>query len=568
MQLSSGKIISNPSDNPIIASRALRFRTNVTEIEQFSRNTNQAISWMEVSEEHLNNQSQILSRARSELLVQGASSTYTWQNRQTITRVIELMFDQMHTEMNGTFAGRYVFSGFRTDQPPIITNNNLTTAVPPNTVDYDIHKMINRRDINQTGSLYWQHPGDPSAIPPVDPHLVKVASQPWLDRPDRDTANWEAGAGVEIVPADINIVKLPYHQADNRNMTTPDIPGFSVVRMNLAGQTLDPAGTGVTNPYTAAVPGTIIFIEDTGELIIDSADLDRFGTGAPAVAARAEFINLPAMGHPGGATIVVNGAQFTMPPFATPNGLASSLHGVSIAGSNPPASFVDIGGSLFIVADTAGSSAINFTSDEFDVFAIPGSPARVGVPVQYRIDGTFAGELNPRIFFHTADRTAGLTFSQENQEIQFELGTNVHLTINTQARHAYPWQMFADMQAFLGWVNSVSITEGLTAEEQAMEQAFFGEMLYTKFTNLMSHMDVHIQTTTTEFTALGARMERMEMISERLLENRDTFRALRDQNENVDYLEVMMRLNAMEAVFQAALQAGARISQLSLANFI
>jgi len=459
MQLSSGKIIQNPSDNPIVASRALRFRTNVSEVEQFMRNTNQAISWMEVSEEHLNNQSDILTRTRSELLVQGASSTYTFQNRQTITRVIELMFDQMHTEMNGTFAGRYIFSGFRTDQPPILTNNNLTTTVPPNTVNYEIHKNIHMRDFQEIGSLYWR---DPSG------ELHVIASPNWLNRPDRNDANWETG--LNVTETNIHVMRLPFNHVDGqRGMSTPNFAfpaGFT--------PTVERAyTTDATNPYDVPA-GTVRFIADTGEIVINSADAHHFAGG--------------------------------------------------------------------------------------------------GVNISYGIDGTFRGELNPRIFFHTIDHTTTppTTFSQDNQEIQFELGTNVHLTINTEARNAYPWQLFADMKAFIDWVNGVHITDdpNMTAEEIAHENAFFSEMLYSKFTNLMGRMDGHMQQTTTEFTALGARMERMDMISDRLMENRDTFRALRDQNENVDYLEVMMRLNATEAVFQAALQAGARISQLSLANFI
>ena len=72
----------------------------------------------------------------------------------------------------------------------------------------------------------------------------------------------------------------------------------------------------------------------------------------------------------------------------------------------------------------------------------------------------------------------------------------------------------------------------------------------------------------TEFTTLGSRMNRIEMIGDRLEENEDTFRALMSDNENVDYVEAMMRLTAAEAVFQAAMNVGARVAQLSLVNFV
>jgi len=470
MQLASGKVIQSPSEDPVIASRALRFRTNVTEIQQFQRNTTQAISWMEVSEQHLHNITNIMTTKRSELMVQAASSTYTFENRQTTTRVMELLFDQIHTELNGTYAGRYIFSGFRTDQPPIMTQNNLSTTIPLNTVDYDISMTIHRRDMRDAGALYWRDPGTPPGTntPPV---LVKIASDEWLNRPDRDVTNWDADVINVTVDHDtnINIMRLPYNNTATRTMTPPvltTIPGG----VNIPVVTRPMDGTN-GNPYIP-VAGSVTWIPETGELIVHNDQLPLFE------------------GH--------------------------------------------------------------------------------GVNVEFNLNGVYQNELNPRIFFETTDNISGIHFGQNNQEIQFELGTNVHLTINTEARNAYPWQLFADMHSLIEWVNGVYITESPPAsyEEQARERAFFNEMLHTKFSDIMARLDIHMQTTTTEFTALGASMERMEMIAVRLDENEDTFRMLRDQNENIDYIEVIMRLNAAEAVFQAAMQVGARISQLSLVNFI
>ena len=50
-QVATGKKISVPSDDPIVAARALKLRTDVSEIEQFKRNTEDAISWLEITED-------------------------------------------------------------------------------------------------------------------------------------------------------------------------------------------------------------------------------------------------------------------------------------------------------------------------------------------------------------------------------------------------------------------------------------------------------------------------------------------------------------------------------------
>lgn len=481
MQLASGKIIQRPSDNPIVASRALRFRTNVTEVQQHQRNVAQAQSWMEVSEQHLHNITEILTGTRSDLLVQGASGTYTFQNRQSIVTVAELMFQQIKTELNGTFAGRYVFSGFRTDQPPIITQNNLHSP-GTNDLEFAISKYVNHTNIQDAEVVFWRNP---NSTPPYQ--LEVIATHEWLNRSDRtQDANWEDQApDIELLGPlgnatdrqGINILRLPYNRVYDDTTNPPTvIRNFTLPVFSNNMPVTEMSINGPDNPFEAAFLNGAgpVFIPETGELLIPEDYMAAFRAG--------------------------------------------------------------------------------------------------DVRMEYTINGVFQDELNPVVFFDTHRTLNGTTieFYQNNQELRFEMGVNTHLTINTQARDVAPWQMFADMSSLIRWTNQIANRPDLdtNSEVAARERAFFGEQLYTKFTNTMARLDNHMQTTTTEFTALGSRMQRMEMISVRLDENEDTFRALRDENENIDYIEVLMRLNAAEAVFQAAMQVGARVNQLSLVNFI
>ena len=51
-QMSSQKKINRPSDDPVVAIRALRLRSNVTEITQYySKNIPDAESWLKVTED-------------------------------------------------------------------------------------------------------------------------------------------------------------------------------------------------------------------------------------------------------------------------------------------------------------------------------------------------------------------------------------------------------------------------------------------------------------------------------------------------------------------------------------
>ena len=60
-QYSTGKKIQKPSDDPIIAVRALKLRTNLSEITQYvEKNIPDALSWMDTTESSLGVVNEIL----------------------------------------------------------------------------------------------------------------------------------------------------------------------------------------------------------------------------------------------------------------------------------------------------------------------------------------------------------------------------------------------------------------------------------------------------------------------------------------------------------------------------
>lgn len=115
-QLSTGKKISLPSDDPIIASRSLKLRTDVAEINQFKRNVNDAMSWLEITETTLKQIGDIMQRVR-ELTVDAAHETKTPDDMDKIKTEIEQLKTQMTHLANTTYSGRYIFSGYKTDRP-------------------------------------------------------------------------------------------------------------------------------------------------------------------------------------------------------------------------------------------------------------------------------------------------------------------------------------------------------------------------------------------------------------------------------------------------------------------
>ncbi|MGE5328920.1 MAG: flagellar hook-associated protein FlgL [Deltaproteobacteria bacterium] len=123
-QLATGKKIATPSDDPIVASRALKMRTDVAEITQYGKNVEDASSWMSITESTLTNMNDILQRAR-ELAVEGANGTLSSEDTRSISTEIKQLRNQFIQLSNTTYAGRYVFSGFKTDQKLVDENTGF-----------------------------------------------------------------------------------------------------------------------------------------------------------------------------------------------------------------------------------------------------------------------------------------------------------------------------------------------------------------------------------------------------------------------------------------------------------
>jgi flagellar hook-associated protein 3 FlgL len=137
-QLSTGKKIQRPSDDPVVAMKGMYYRTSLTEIEQYQRNLSEIYTWMDNSESALDHATQVLQRAR-ELVVQGKNGTLTPQDQQAIAREIEQLKKDLVQVANTKVAGKYIFNGTNIAQAPVIEQNSPNAPiVQSNTDDFVI----------------------------------------------------------------------------------------------------------------------------------------------------------------------------------------------------------------------------------------------------------------------------------------------------------------------------------------------------------------------------------------------------------------------------------------------
>lgn len=114
-QLSTGKKVRRPSDDPVGTTRIIKIKSDIAENVQFKENARDAKSWINISETSLMDTKSILQRIR-ELAVQGANDTYTEKETDKIAKEIDQLLEELIVNANSTMAGRYIFSGFNTDK--------------------------------------------------------------------------------------------------------------------------------------------------------------------------------------------------------------------------------------------------------------------------------------------------------------------------------------------------------------------------------------------------------------------------------------------------------------------
>ncbi len=115
-QLSSGKRVNRPSDDPLGAMRSQQLYNRLSRTGQYQRNGTYAKSWLNMTETSLSQASNILIRLK-ELAVAQASDQYENSDRVGAAREVETIRDELLGIANTKLGGRSIFAGHKTTDP-------------------------------------------------------------------------------------------------------------------------------------------------------------------------------------------------------------------------------------------------------------------------------------------------------------------------------------------------------------------------------------------------------------------------------------------------------------------
>lgn len=510
--MSTEKKITRPSDDPVIAIRALRLRTSVSELTQFyEKNAPDANSWLNVTGKSLSTVTDVLTDMTKQAN-KGANKDLGPEDLEIIIEQMKSLRDEFYATGNVDYAGRYVFTGYRTD-----TTMSFTKEIEEAPEGYPSYKITEQNTIQDFDILNY----------------TDIGKLGGLNKSNYTDTHYDNATEQDIRNGDIHRMRLSY---DDLVGTAPDAATGAFAEGDL---TIMVAGTAFAttvqtvplaqDPYlkamndNAAQADSVIFIPETGELLFSDK----------AYAALEAQVNA--------ADGTETEIQFTYTKNQWKDGDLRPEHYFACEetnldeGGNPKTIHynqkLDAGSGLY-VPDTGKRQTI-----EYDV----GYNQKIQV-------NTTADE----VFTHGLDRDIddlelALKDLKEMDAVRKDMET-----------------LFKEQE------EGTAAYDDLKKKYDASEKAYsyLREKIHNMFGGTITKVQGYLDDTNVAITDNGTRSQRLSLVSNRLMDQRTTFKTLQSENEDADIAEVAVQLTSTELTYEAALMATGKIMQTSLMNYI
>ncbi|MEK3967335.1 MULTISPECIES: flagellar hook-associated protein FlgL [Paenibacillus] len=166
LQLSSGRKINKPSDDPVGITYSLRYRAELSSNEQYTKNVDSALSWLDYNDTVLGQAGDVVQKIR-ELSVQAATGTNPQSALDSINEELMQLKEQLVDISNSTLNGKYIFNGEQYSTKPydfvLGTDGTYDVSKPITTDTGQIQFIVGegvRMPISKTGNDVFGNTGD------------------------------------------------------------------------------------------------------------------------------------------------------------------------------------------------------------------------------------------------------------------------------------------------------------------------------------------------------------------------------------------------------------------------
>lgn len=250
-QITTEKKITRPSDDPVIAIRALRLRGTLSELTQYhDKNASDAESWLKVTEGALDTAVGIIGDMY-EQCNKGASDDMNVENRKAMLTALKNLQSEFYSAGDVDFAGRNVFTGYRTSTKLTFQEDTSRT--------YRITEQLSWKNIDTITYINTKNLAD------VNEHNYNDGNHNVVEE--------------DITDKEVARIRLGYTNLDHDS--TPQITdhaGNPITYPDPSSTTTPPANVTVTvqtkslygtaNPYETLGDNDAFFVPETGELLL------------------------------------------------------------------------------------------------------------------------------------------------------------------------------------------------------------------------------------------------------------------------------------------------------------
>ncbi len=515
-QMSTQKKISRPSEDPVVAIRALRLRSNVTEVTQYySKNVPDAKSWLEVTEGALKNTSEIITNMISQC-TKGANGDLTSGDREIILEQLKALRDEVYATGDADYAGRYVFTGYRTD---------VSLSFPEDeTKDYTITQQMSRDSIDEFT-------------------FVKTTAQvngQTVDLGEINSTNYDdiAVAEIDIEAATVHRIRLGYNDCKDTADAIPTITRVTGV---------DADGNAVAEPILMDEndPNSALTVE-----MVHSYDVPTAYELAadPANADKAYFI--PETGE-----IILGDNVYSKMMGMQDDGSTATVDEGEIRITYQKDQWLkgDLRPEHYYACSAEETIDQTIKTIEYNMEYLTGTDVPkqsieydVGFNQTIRVNSTADECFNPEVGREVDDLVKALQDVQDMEEVVSKLTGLVEAETDATKKKTLQTRLDAANKA-------------LTLLKDKSQKMF-----ERGITTMQGYLD----DTNLSLTNCGTRSSKLALIESRLQTQKTNFETLKSENEDVDITEVAIQLTSAELTYEAALMATGKVMQSTLMNFI
>lgn len=544
-QMTTQNRISRPSEDPVIAIRSLRLQTSLNKINQYyEKNIPDAESWMDVTETALTNIKSILTDMRT-LCVNGSTGTLTADDRNTILSQLKSLQEQVYSEGNADYAGRTVFTGYRTDKTLTFMENDTKTSynlTEPAKADQIYQKRFYTNEVTvpatptQVASLSGNL--DSMDVKQTDYNVLRFAYDNidsvngftfTKDGVDYTTTGLNDSANTQTL-TDANGKSVSYQSVALTTSDGTNNSGYTAGNIYVFENEADWAAYSLQNGDKAKVVGDndLVVIKETGEMV---------------------------MGNTVSAAFLTDDVSFSTDYTKT---------GFQNGELRPEYYF-----NCVQLTDSTGAGVGKFdptTMTAADVYG--GVVTGVGISFE-KLD---------------ADGKA------INYDINYTVAANQELNVNMEANEFMNHDIYQDMGDMIDIVKKAIMANDKVDQLKAMlkedqyaaytdelnqfleaaqkEADYANDNLQKRYSELLGSVDSYLEDVNLAITTIGCRGDQLSMTKTRMNNQQETVEELKSTNDDMDLSEIIIKYTAAYTAYQSSLMAAGKLGQQTLLNYI